>query len=92
MLRLSELKLPLDHSEADLAAAVLRRLRLAPDQLLGLRLVKRSVDARKSAAITLVYSLDLDLDLDARAEARLLKRSWLQRVYGRAPDGTLDSR
>ena len=74
MLRLSELKLPLDHSEADLAAAVLRRLRLAPDQLLGLRLVKRSVDARKSAAITLVYSLDLDLDLDARAEARLLKR------------------
>jgi uncharacterized protein len=53
---------------------VLRRLRLAPDQLLGLRLVKRSVDARKSAAITLVYSLDLDLDLDARAEARLLKR------------------
>ena len=74
MLRLSELKLPLDHSEADLAAAVLRRLRLAPDQLLGLRLVKRSVDARKSAAITLVYSLDLDLDLDAGAEARLLKR------------------
>ena len=74
MLRLSELKLPLDHSEADLAAAVLRRLRLAQDQLLGLRLVKRSVDARKSAAITLVYSLDLDLDLDARAEARLLKR------------------
>jgi uncharacterized protein len=74
VLRLSELKLPLDHSEADLAAAVLRRLRLAPDQLLGLRLVKRSVDARKSAAITLVYSLDLDLDLDARAEARLLKR------------------
>ena len=74
MLRLSELKLPLDHSEADLAAAVLRRLRLAPDQLLGLRLVKRSVDARKSAAITLVYSLDLDLDLDARADARLLKR------------------
>jgi uncharacterized FAD-dependent dehydrogenase len=74
VLRLSELKLPLDHSEADLAAAVVRRLRLAPEQLLGLRLIKRSVDARKTAAITLVYSLDLELGLDARAEARLLKR------------------
>jgi uncharacterized FAD-dependent dehydrogenase len=74
VLRLSELKLPLDHSEADLEAAVCRRLRLDPHQLLGLRLVKRSVDARKPQAIALVYSLDLELALDARAEARLLKR------------------
>ncbi|MBD2421994.1 FAD-dependent oxidoreductase [Cyanobium sp. FACHB-13342] len=74
MLRLSELKLPLDHSDADLKAAVCRRLRLEPQQLQGLRLVKRSVDARKPQAIALVYSLDLDLALDARAEARLLKR------------------
>ena len=74
MLRLSELKLPLDHSEADLEAAVCRRLRLEPHQLQGLRLVKRSVDARKPQAIALVYSLDLELALDARAEARLLKR------------------
>jgi uncharacterized FAD-dependent dehydrogenase len=74
VLRLSELKLPLDHSEADLTAAVCRRLRLEPHQLQGLRLVKRSVDARKPQAIALVYSLDLELALDARAEARLLKR------------------
>ena len=47
MLRLSELKLPLDHSEADLEAAVCRRLRLESHQLRCLRLVKRSVDARK---------------------------------------------
>nr|WP_242036078.1 FAD-dependent oxidoreductase [Cyanobium sp. FACHB-13342] len=73
-MRLSELKLPLDHSDADLKAAVCRRLRLEPQQLQGLRLVKRSVDARKPQAIALVYSLDLDLALDARAEARLLKR------------------
>ena len=51
MLRLSELKLPLDHSEADLALAVCQRLRLSPAQLKGHRLVKRSVDARKRQAI-----------------------------------------
>ena len=57
MLRLTELKLPLDHSEDDL-----------------IRLVKRSVDARRRGAIRLVYSLDLDLNLDAAARRRLLRR------------------
>ena len=62
MLRLSELKLPLDHSDGDLEAAVIRRLRLRPGQLRGHRLVKRSVDARRKPAVALVYCLDLELD------------------------------
>jgi uncharacterized FAD-dependent dehydrogenase len=74
VLRLSELKLPLDHSEAELTAAICRRLRLRPEQLRSHRLVKRSVDARKAGAIRLVYSLDLDLLLSPAAETRLLER------------------
>ena len=74
MLRLSELKLPLDHSEADLQQAILKRLRLPAEVLRGHRLVKRSVDARRAGGIRLVYSLDLDLDLDAAARRRLLRR------------------
>ena len=73
MLRLSELKLPLDHSDADLEAAIVQRLRLRPGQLRAHRLVKRSVDARKKPAIALVYSLDLDLD--PAAERQLLARA-----------------
>ena len=38
MLRLAELKLPLDHTDAELTQAVLRRLRIPPDQLLEQRL------------------------------------------------------
>ncbi len=72
MLRLSELKLPLDHSDADLEAAIIKRLHLRLGQLRGHRLVKRSVDARKKPAIALVYSLDLDLD--PAAERYLLQR------------------
>ena len=41
MLRLSELKLPLDHGEAALQEAVLQRLRIPPDLLLGQSLVQR---------------------------------------------------
>ncbi|MEB3308085.1 MAG: FAD-dependent oxidoreductase [Cyanobacteriota bacterium] len=73
MLRLSELKLPLNHSEAELEAAVLKRLRLRPGQLRHIRLVKRSIDARKQSAVALVYCLDLDLDPDA--ERHLLVRA-----------------
>ncbi|MCP9929864.1 FAD-dependent oxidoreductase [Cyanobium sp. AMD-g] len=72
MLRLSELKLPLDHSAADLEVAISQRLRLAPGELRRHQLVKRSVDARRRGAISLVYCLDLELEGGARR--RLLRR------------------
>lgn len=74
MLRLSQLKLPLEHSEAELTAAICRRLRLQPGQLLGHTVVKRSVDARRHDAIALVYSLDLELAPGGPSEDQLLRR------------------
>jgi uncharacterized protein len=74
LLRLSELKLPLDHREEDLAAAVCRRLRIPPQALRGHQLVRRSVDARRREAIALVYCLDLDLELSNDDRRRLLHR------------------
>jgi uncharacterized FAD-dependent dehydrogenase len=74
VLRLSELKLPLDHSDADLQVAICRRLRLPPEQVRGHHLVKRSVDARRQGPIRLVYSLDVDLALSEAALGRLLQR------------------
>jgi len=74
LLRLSELKLPLDHTDAELGAAICRRLLLPPQALRGHQLVKCSVDARRHGAIALVYSLDLDLALSAAEQRRLLKR------------------
>ncbi|OYY95365.1 MAG: hypothetical protein B7Y41_02360 [Hydrogenophilales bacterium 28-61-23] len=70
MLRLTEVKLPLDHSEQALRAAILKRLAIAPDQLLRFEIHKRSYDARKRAAIALIYTLDVEVN----DEAALLKR------------------
>ena len=70
MLRLSELKLPLDHQEQDLQGAVLKRLRIPETQLLEQRLVKRSVDARRQDRIQLIYSVDVLV----KGEAALLRR------------------
>jgi uncharacterized protein len=74
MLRLSELKLPLDHGEGELLDAVCRRLHIPATALRDHHLVKRSVDARRRGDIRLVYCLDLDLALDAEAQRRLLQR------------------
>ena len=61
MLRLTALKLPLDHSPEALRAAVLSRLGIADDELRGFTVYKRSYDARKRGSILLIYSLDVDV-------------------------------
>ena len=69
MLRLTELKLPLDHPPEALRAAILQRLAIKDDDLLSVSIFKRSVDARKKQAMLLIYTLDIE----ARNEAALLK-------------------
>ena len=72
MLRLSELKLPLDHEEADLAPAICKRLKIDPAALLAHRVIKESIDARRKSAIQIAYSLELELS--PQLEQQLLKR------------------
>ena len=59
MLRLTDLKLPLEHSDDALRAAILLRLGVSAQELLGYSVYKRSYDARKRGHIVLIYSLDV---------------------------------
>ncbi|MDP3032616.1 MAG: hypothetical protein Q8N33_11120, partial [Rhodocyclaceae bacterium] len=70
MIRLTELRLPLEHTPEQLTVAVLQRLKLAPADLLKLHIHKRSPDARKKDALQFVYSLDLELADEAAVLAR----------------------
>ena len=82
MLRLSELRLPLDHGPDDLEQAVLRCLKIPQARLLRCQLVKRSVDARRRDRIQLIYSVDVALD----GEAALLRRRHGDRRIRPTPD------
>ena len=62
VLRLNELKLPLDHDPEALSEAICRRLKIQPEQLLQQRVVKRSIDARRRSAIQLSYGVELALE------------------------------
>lgn len=70
MLRLNELRLPLDHPPEGLRAAVLARLRIGDTALKQLIIVKRGVDARKKAAVVLTYTVDCDIDDEPAVLAR----------------------
>jgi len=70
MLRLNEIKLPLNHEEPELAQAILSRLKISPQQMLGFTVYKRSYDARKKANISLIYSVDVETTDDAGILAR----------------------
>ena len=70
MLRLTELKLPLDHPPEALPAAIIARLGIAPEDMVDFAVWRRGNDARKKSAILLVYTIDVTL----RDEAAILAR------------------
>jgi len=61
MLRITELRLPLDHAPAALRPAAVARLGLADTDLAEVTVFKRSYDARKKSAVVLIYTLDCTL-------------------------------
>jgi uncharacterized FAD-dependent dehydrogenase len=83
MLRITELKLPIDHPDEDLRPALLQRLGIASDELLDFTLFKRSYDARKkSSELCFIYTIDFEV----RNEAALLLRLADDRHLNPAPD------
>ena len=84
MLRLNDIKLPLDHREADLALAVATKLALEVADIRELRVFKRSHDARKKSDILLIYQVDVLLD--PALEQALLAEPALRTVIGPSPD------
>jgi hypothetical protein len=83
MLRITELKLPIDHLEEDLRPALLQRLGIDSDELLDFTLFKRSYDARKkSSELCFIYTVDFTV----RDEAALLHTLADDRHLSLAPD------
>lgn len=70
MLRLTELRLPLDHPPQALEDAVRERLALAPDELESVSVFRRGHDARRRSAIKLVYTVDCVVKNEAAVLAR----------------------
>ncbi|MGL4408970.1 MAG: hypothetical protein ACRCTU_11320, partial [Zoogloea sp.] len=70
MLRLSELRLPLDHPAEALPQLIQQRLGLKAGELLNHTVFKRSYDARKNVKLSFIYIVDLELKDEAAVLAR----------------------
>ena len=76
MLRVTEIKLPLNnaaengHANVEIQSALLKKLGINAADLISFTIFKRGIDARKSQAILLVYSLDVVLHNEAKILAK----------------------
>ncbi|MDX1391412.1 MAG: NAD(P)/FAD-dependent oxidoreductase [Rheinheimera sp.] len=73
MLRLTEIKLPLNHDENAINAAIITKLKISPGQLHSVTVFKRGFDARKKSDIQLIYTLDIEVDNEAQLLTRFAK-------------------
>jgi uncharacterized protein len=71
MLRLTELRLPLNHTEDALRPAIMARLGLDEADLSSFAVFKRSYDARKKSAVVLIYTVDCELANESAVLAQL---------------------
>ena len=81
MLRISQLKLPVAHTQEQLEKKLLKMLRMSKKDLGQYYIRKRSLDARKKPELYYVYSIDLEI----KNEERVLKnmKGKVQKVSSR---------
>ncbi len=82
MLRITELRLPLNHAESALRVAIVARLGINDAALTSFSIFKRSFDARKKSAVVLIYTVDCAL----LEEASVLQRFEGEPHIKRTPD------
>lgn len=95
MIKITQLKLSLKHTEEDLKKAVCKALRVKETQIQSIRLLKKSIDARKKNDIKYIYAVDVALNIDRKAEQMLVKKAKNQNItisdtvfYSFMPTGT----
>ena len=71
MIRLNQLKLSITHTEEDLRRKAAKVLRISPEQIRNLQIVKQSIDARKKPELYYVYTVDVSV----ADESHVLKKN-----------------
>ncbi|NRD70420.1 NAD(P)/FAD-dependent oxidoreductase [Psychrobacter okhotskensis] len=61
MIRLTEIKLPLNHAPEELTTAITKKLKISAEQIDAVVMFKRGYDARNKRNIQLIYTLDITL-------------------------------
>jgi len=79
MLRIREIALPFDHTPDALTEAVLQKLGVSAMELGAVRIVRKSIDARKKHRIQAVYIVDVEVGNEADLLQRLAHDPHIER-------------
>ena len=60
MIRINQLKLSIHHKPEDLTRKAAKLLRIRPEDIRSLHIVKQSVDARKKEELLFIYTVDVE--------------------------------
>jgi uncharacterized FAD-dependent dehydrogenase len=60
MIQITQLKLPVEHTEKDLEERIAAALRIRPSELKSWRIIRRAVDARKKEELRYVYTIQAE--------------------------------
>ena len=72
MIRLREISLPPEHNVAQLSYEAARMLKIANSKVRKVKIIRRSIDARKKPDVRVVYTIDVAVDGN---ENKILKQS-----------------
>jgi uncharacterized protein len=85
-IRLTEVKLPLDHTPEALRSAAAERLKLQANEIVSVNIFRRGFDARKKSDIHFIYTLDVVTTDNAAVLARAQQAPKLAAHISLAPD------
>ncbi|MBS6195285.1 MAG: NAD(P)-binding protein [Clostridiales bacterium] len=73
MIRISQLKLPLNHTRRMMEEKICQQLKIKNTDLISWKIVKRSVDARKKPELTFVYTVEVETEKERKIMHRIDK-------------------
>lgn len=71
MIRIQQLKLPITHNEEQLLKKLAKTLHVKPEDIMGYKICRQSIDARKKHEVCFVYTVDAHV----RNEQQVLRRA-----------------
>ncbi len=74
MIRLNQLKLPVDHTEAQLLHKTAQYLRIPEAEILNLQIVRQSLDARKKPELFYSYSVNVSVKREEKVYKEAVRR------------------
>ena len=72
MIRLRDISLPPEHNPAQLSFEAARMLKISNSKVKKVKIVRRSIDARKKPDVRVIYTIDITVD---GSENKILKQS-----------------